>query len=78
MATGKAGPLQQSMADADMGLRGRDGHAMHVTPHGHVSTEMTLRYAALAAPAVRTVYEEAISKARASSAGRGSHQLDIR
>jgi hypothetical protein len=32
---------------------------------GHVSTEMTLRYAALAAPAVRTAYEEAMSKARA-------------
>ena len=31
---------------------------------GHVSTEMTLRYAALAAPAVRTAYEEAMSKAR--------------
>src|SRR5271169_3644894 len=31
----------------------------------HVSTEMTLRYAALAAPAVRTAYEEAMSKARA-------------
>ena len=29
-----------------------------------VSTEMTLRYAALAAPAVRTAYEEAMSKAR--------------
>jgi hypothetical protein len=35
-------------------------------PHiKHVSTEMTLRYAALAAPAVRTAYEEAMSKARA-------------
>ena len=34
-------------------------------PHiKHVSTEMTLRYAALAAPAVRTAYEEAMSKAR--------------
>jgi hypothetical protein len=32
---------------------------------GHVSTEMTLRYAALAAPAVRMAYEEAMSKARA-------------
>ena len=31
---------------------------------GHVSTEMTLRYAALAAPAVRTAYEEAMGKAR--------------
>ena len=31
---------------------------------GHVSTEMTLRYAALAAPAVRIAYEEAMSKAR--------------
>jgi hypothetical protein len=30
----------------------------------HVSTEMTLRYAALAAPAVRVAYEEAMSKAR--------------
>ena len=30
----------------------------------HVSTEMTLRYAALAAPAIRTAYEEAMSKAR--------------
>ncbi|HEV2257033.1 MAG TPA: hypothetical protein VGS06_28195 [Streptosporangiaceae bacterium] len=32
---------------------------------GHVSTEMTLRYAALAAPAVRIAYEEAMGKARA-------------
>jgi hypothetical protein len=32
---------------------------------GHVSAEMTLRYAALAAPAIRTAYEEAMSKARA-------------
>jgi hypothetical protein len=32
---------------------------------GHVSTEMTLRYAALAAPAVRAAYEEATGKARA-------------
>jgi integrase len=32
---------------------------------GHVSTEMTLRYASLAAPAIRTAYEEAMSKARA-------------
>ena len=32
---------------------------------GHVSTEMTLRYASLAAPAVRIAYEEAMSKARA-------------
>jgi site-specific recombinase XerD len=32
---------------------------------GHVSTEMTLRYASLAAPAVRTAYEEAMTKARA-------------
>jgi hypothetical protein len=32
---------------------------------GHVSTEMTLRYAALAAPAVRTAYDEAMGKARA-------------
>ena len=32
---------------------------------GQVSTEMTLRYAALAAPAVRTAYEEAMGKARA-------------
>ena len=31
---------------------------------GHVTTEMTLRYASLAAPAVRTAYEEAMSKAR--------------
>ena len=31
---------------------------------GHVSTEMTLRYASLAAPAVRTAYEQAMSKAR--------------
>jgi site-specific recombinase XerD len=31
---------------------------------GHVTTEMTLRYAALAAPAIRTAYEEAMSKAR--------------
>jgi hypothetical protein len=34
-------------------------------PHiKHDSTEMTLRYAALAAPAVRIAYEEAMSKAR--------------
>jgi hypothetical protein len=32
---------------------------------GHVSTEMTLRYAALAAPAIRNAYEEAMGKARA-------------
>jgi site-specific recombinase XerD len=32
---------------------------------GHVSTEMTLRYASLAAPAVRIAYEEAMNKARA-------------
>jgi integrase len=32
---------------------------------GHVSTEMTLRYASLAAPAIRIAYEEAMSKARA-------------
>jgi site-specific recombinase XerD len=32
---------------------------------GHVSTEMTLRYASLAAPAIRTAYEEAMNKARA-------------
>ncbi len=31
---------------------------------GHVSTEMTLRYASLAAPTVRIAYEEAMSKAR--------------
>jgi len=31
---------------------------------GHVTTEMTLRYASLAAPAIRTAYEEAMSKAR--------------
>jgi len=30
----------------------------------HVTTEMTLRYASLAAPAIRTAYEEAMSKAR--------------
>jgi len=32
---------------------------------GHVSTEMTLRYASLAAPAIRIAYEEAMNKARA-------------
>src|SRR6266487_4556755 len=32
---------------------------------GHVSTEMTLRYASLAAPAVRIAYEEAMNTARA-------------
>ena len=32
---------------------------------GHVTTEMTLRYASLAAPAVRTAYDEAMGKARA-------------
>jgi len=31
---------------------------------GHVSTEMTLRYASLAAPTIRTAYEEAMNKAR--------------
>ena len=31
---------------------------------GHVTTEMTLRYASLAAPAVRTAYDEAMGKAR--------------
>src|SRR5215472_8256600 len=31
---------------------------------GHASAEMTLRYAALAAPAIRTAYEEAMNKAR--------------
>jgi hypothetical protein len=30
----------------------------------HVSTEMTLRYASLAAPTIRAAYEEAMSKAR--------------
>lgn len=83
--------LRRGLDDAATaaGLRGRDGQALHVTPHqlrhtyatslvnagmslqalmallGHVSTEMTLRYASLAAPAVRTAYEEAMSKARA-------------
>jgi site-specific recombinase XerD len=76
-------------AAAAAGLRGRDGQALHPTPHqlrhtyatslvnagmslqalmallGHVSTEMTLRYASLAAPAIRTAYEEAMNKARA-------------
>jgi hypothetical protein len=34
-------------------------------PHiKHVSAEMTLRYASLAAPAIRTAYEEAMNKAR--------------
>ena len=75
-------------AAAAAGLRGRDGQALHPTPHqlrhtyatslinagmslqalmallGHVSTEMTLRYASLAAPAIRTAYEEAMNKAR--------------
>jgi len=31
---------------------------------GHVSTEMTLRYASLAAPTIRAAYEEAMNKAR--------------
>jgi len=31
---------------------------------GHVTTEMTLRYAALAAPTIRIAYEEAMSKTR--------------
>ncbi len=76
-------------AAAAAGLRGRDGQALHPTPHqlrhtyatslinagmslqalmallGHVSTEMTLRYASLAAPTIRTAYEEAMNKARA-------------
>ncbi|HEV2374484.1 MAG TPA: tyrosine-type recombinase/integrase [Streptosporangiaceae bacterium] len=82
--------LRRGLDDAAKaaGLRGRDGQALHPTPHqlrhtyatslvnagmslqalmallGHVSTEMTLRYASLAAPAIRTAYEEAISKAR--------------
>ncbi|HEY6311522.1 MAG TPA: tyrosine-type recombinase/integrase [Streptosporangiaceae bacterium] len=64
-------------AAAAAGLRGRDGQTLHVTPRHaimslpldhphikHVSTEMTLRYAALAAPAVRIAYEEAMGKAR--------------
>ncbi len=82
--------LRRGLDDAAKaaGLRGRDGQALHPTPHqlrhtyatslvnagmslqalmallGHVSTEMTLRYASLAAPAIRTAYEEAMSKAR--------------
>ena len=31
---------------------------------GHVSTEMTMRYASLAAPTIRAAYEEAMDKAR--------------
>jgi hypothetical protein len=31
---------------------------------GHVSTEMTLRYASLAAPTIRAAYEQAMDKAR--------------
>lgn len=31
---------------------------------GHVTTEMTLRYASLAAPTIRVAYEEAMNKAR--------------
>lgn len=82
--------LRQGLDDAAAasGLRGRDGRALHVTPHqlrhtyatslvnagmslqalmallGHVSTEMTLRYAALAAPTIRAAYDEAMGKAR--------------
>ena len=36
-----------------------------MAPLGHVTTEMTMRYASLAAPAVRTAYDEAMGKARA-------------
>ena len=83
--------LRHGLDDAAQGagLRGRDGQALHPTPHqlrhtyatslinagmslqalmallGHVSTEMTLRYASLASPAIRAAYEEAMSKARA-------------
>jgi integrase len=44
---------------------------------GHVTPEMTLRYARLASPAVRTAYEAAMGKVRARSAlvippGRGT------
>ena len=31
---------------------------------GHVTTEMTLRYASLAAPTLRAAYEAAMGKAR--------------
>jgi hypothetical protein len=82
--------LRQGLADAAAaaGLPGRDGAALHVTPHqlrhtygtalvnggmslqalmavlGHVSAEMTLRYASLASPTVRVAYEQAMSTAR--------------
>lgn len=83
--------LRHGLDDAAQaaGLRGRDGQALHPTPHqlrhtyatslinagmslqalmallGHVTTEMTLRYASLASPVIRAAYEEAMSKARA-------------
>jgi site-specific recombinase XerD len=82
--------LRQGLADAAAaaGLPGRDGAALHVTPHqlrhtygtalvnggmslqalmallGHVSAEMTLRYASLASPTVRAAYDQATGKAR--------------
>ena len=82
--------LRQGLADAASaaGLRGRDGEALHVTPHqlrhtygttlinggislqalmsllGHVTAEMTLRYASLASPTVRAAYDQAMNKAR--------------
>ncbi|WP_411285103.1 tyrosine-type recombinase/integrase [Lapillicoccus sp.] len=82
--------LRQGLADAASaaGLQGRDGDALHVTPHqlrhtygttlinggmslqalmsllGHVTAEMTLRYASLASPTVRAAYDQAMNKAR--------------
>lgn len=82
--------LRQGLTDAAAaaGLQGRDGDALHVTPHqlrhtygtslincgmslqalmsllGHVTAEMTLRYASLASPTVRAAYDQAMNKAR--------------
>ena len=82
--------LRQGLTNAATaaGLQGRDGAALHVTPHqlrhtygtallnggmslqalmsllGHVTAEMTLRYATLASPTVRAAYDQAMNKAR--------------
>ncbi len=82
--------LRQGLTDAAVaaGLQGRDGAALHVTPHqlrhtygtslinggmslqalmsllGHVTAEMTLRYASLASPTVRAAYDQAMNRAR--------------
>jgi integrase len=79
-------------AVAAVGLSGKGGAPLRVTPHtlrhtyattlvnagmslqalmavlGHVSAEMTLRYASIASPTVRAAYEAAMNKVRARSA----------